>query len=92
MYEYIGRINKELEFCNLRLEMVETTMKMRFIIVSSINYLMSSLKRYMVSAYWRRSGVYEPELCKGEGILPPIKEAILTASMHVAIFSPTYAQ
>eukprot|EP00253_Pinus_taeda_P034590 PITA_34590 len=34
----------------------------------------------------------EPELRKGEDMPSQIKEAIRTASVHVAIFSPTYAQ
>eukprot|EP00253_Pinus_taeda_P001684 PITA_01684 len=34
----------------------------------------------------------QPELQRGEKLKPQIEEAIRTASVHVAIFSPTYAQ
>eukprot|EP00253_Pinus_taeda_P030869 PITA_30869 len=64
-----------------------------------LNHRGPDTKKGLASHIYRRLIVRElnvfldqPELRKGENILHQIKEAIGTASVHVAIFSPTYAQ
>eukprot|EP00253_Pinus_taeda_P033013 PITA_33013 len=64
-----------------------------------LNHRGPDTKKGLASHIYRRLIVSElnvfldqPELRKGENILHQIKEAIGTASVHVAIFSPTYAQ